>query len=215
MARILPDFDDVFLREAQGVYRLCFLLSRRPGAARRLTFEAFLRLGAAKEERAKDAAQAKALLYGAAVRLCDDYYLKQARRLPARAQLEQAELPFAVTDALYALLREPFSRRAMAGLCAAGFGGDEGYALLRRARRLPARRAMPTQEQLAACANVCLSQEETLAVSDEVYARFAERSVGVENAIHAAKSAFDRAAPLLALLVLAVFALAWWVAGRG
>ena len=170
-----------------------------------------MRLGAAKEELVRDPVQAKALLYGAAVRLCDDYYLKKARRLPARGWLEEAELPFAVTDGLWALLREPFARRAMAGLCAAGFDGDEAYALLRSARRLPARRLTPGEAQLAACQNVCLTQEETLAVSDEVYARFAERSVGVENAIHGAKSAFDRALPLLALLVLALFAVSLWL----
>lgn len=211
MARIASGFDPVYLAEAQSVYRLCFLLARRPGAARRLTFEAFLRLGAAQDTQTEDPAQARALLYGAAVRLCDDYYLQKPRRLPPRVRLEEAELPFAVTDALWALLREPFARRAMAGLCAAGFDEAEAYRLLRRARRLPARRLSPTEEQLAACANVCLSQEETLAVSDEVYARFAERSVGVENAIHGAKSAFDRALPLLAALAVAVAALALWM----
>lgn len=208
MLEIVSIFDEVFLSEAQGVYRLCFLLARRPGAARRLTFEAFLRLGAAKEEQVADRAQARALLYGAALRLCDDYYLKKARRLPKRAQLEQAELPFAVTDALWALLREPFSRRAMAGLCAAGFGEGEAYALLRRARFLPTRRLPAGEARVAACRSVCMTQEETLAVSDDVYTRFAERSVGVENAIHGARSAFDRAAPLLAALVLIVFAIA-------
>ena len=207
MSRIALRFDEIFLAHAQGVYRLCFLLARRPGAARRLTFEALLRVGALKDEQIAEPARAKALLYAAAVRLCDDYYLQKPRRLPARASLEEAELPFAVTDALWALLREPFSRRAMAGLCAAGFEEGEAFALLRRARRLPARRLSPTRAQLDACGNVCLSQEETLAVSDEVYARFAERSVGVENAIHAAKSSFDRLLPLLAALVLALFAI--------
>lgn len=208
MLHIVPEFDQIYLAEAQGVYRLCFLLARRPGAARRLTFESFLRLGAAKEERVADPARARALLYGAAVRLCDDYYLRKARRLPARKWLEEAELPFAVTDGLWALLREPFTRRAMAGLCAAGFGEDEAYGLLRRARRLPTRRVSPGEAQLSACKSVGLTQEETLAVSDEVYARFSERSVGVENAIHAAKSAFDRALPLLTALVLLLFAAA-------
>ena len=148
---------------------------------------------------------------GAALRLGDDYYLRKARRLPKRAQLEAADLPFAVTDALWALLREPFARRAMAGLCAAGFGENEAYALLRRARFWPTRRAAANEAQLAACESVCLTQEETLAINDDVYTRFAERSVGVENAIHGFKSAFDRAAPLLALGVLALFAIALWI----
>ena len=39
-----------------------------------------------------------------------------------------------------------------------------------------------------------------------MYTRFAERSVGVENFIHDARNLFDRAAPWLALAVLALFA---------
>ena len=211
MSHIASGFDELFLSQAQGVYRLCFLLARRPGAARRLTFESLLRAGAAKGEALSDPARARALLYGAAVRLCDDYYLQKPRRMPDRRLLEEAELPFKVTDELTALLYQPFALRAMAGLRAAGFEEGEAFALLKRARRIPTRRLFPTQAQLDACWPVCLSQEETLAVSDEVYARFAERSVGVENAIHAAKSAFDRALPVLALIVLALFAAALYV----
>ena len=47
--------------------------------------------------------------------------------------------------------------------------------------------------------------------SDEIYARFAERSVGVENRIHDFRIGFDKIAPYLALAVLAIFAIAVFV----
>ena len=49
------------------------------------------------------------------------------------------------------------------------------------------------------------------AMSDEIYARFAERSVGVENRIHDFRIGFDKIAPYLALAVLAIFAIAVFV----
>ena len=49
---------------------------------------------------------------------------------------------------------------------------------------------------------------------DRIYQRFAERSVGVENAIHAVRQVFDRVAPFLALGVLALFALSLWYVSR-
>ena len=211
MSSIYEKFDEIYLLHAQGIYRLCFLLSRRKEAAKGLTFDSFLRLGAAKAEQVQSQAQAVSLLYEAAVRLCDDYYLRKARRKPKRALLDQMDLPFAVTDELYALLGEPFERRALAGLLAAGFSRDEACQMIRRARSLPAPRPNVTDDQVAACKNVCMTQEDSLDVSDQVYARFAERSVGVENAIHGFKSSFDRAAPLLALGVLALFAIALWI----
>ena len=48
-------------------------------------------------------------------------------------------------------------------------------------------------------------------MSDEIYARFAERSVGVENRIHDFRIGFDKIAPYLALAVLAIFAIAVFV----
>ena len=48
-------------------------------------------------------------------------------------------------------------------------------------------------------------------MSDEIYARFAERSVGVENRIHDFRIGFDKIAPYLALTVLAIFAIAVFV----
>ena len=59
-----------------------------------------------------------------------------------------------------------------------------------------------------------MPEEDVQALCDRVYERFAERSVGVENAIHAVRQGFDRIAPLLALAVLALFAFSVWYVGR-
>lgn len=48
------------------------------------------------------------------------------------------------------------------------------------------------------------------AMKDKIYLRFAERSVAVENKIHAAGRTFEKIAPWLALAVLALFAFAYY-----
>ena len=47
-------------------------------------------------------------------------------------------------------------------------------------------------------------------LSDRVYDRFSERSVGLENALHAIRMRFAGVAPLLALLVLLFFIFCVW-----
>ena len=54
--------------------------------------------------------------------------------------------------------------------------------------------------------SVLLTEDEQYVMNDRIVERFAERSVGVENFIHDARNLFDRAAPWLALAVLALFA---------
>ena len=61
---------------------------------------------------------------------------------------------------------------------------------------------------------VAQEEDDVQRLSDRVYERFAERSVGVENAIHAVRQGFDRVAPFLALAVLALFAFSIWYVGR-
>ena len=62
-----------------------------------------------------------------------------------------------------------------------------------------------------AVSSIVFAEDDAHAMNDEIYARFEERSVGVENAIHDFRIRFDRLAPYLALAVLVLFAVAVYV----
>lgn len=216
MSKICTHFDTYYERWHGEIGALCYLLCRDRAGANDVAFQTFLRLGGAKDaEIGED--DARILLFKSAVRLCDDFYLKKMRRAPSRKALAAQALPFPVTDALYALLRLPFRRRAALALAQFGFSQDELAEILGvRAGAVPKLTADPAisgwQEALE---SIKLTEDEALVMSDRIYTRFAERSVGVENAIHDARNAFDRALPYLAAAVLAVFALAVWYVKRG
>lgn len=203
MKAVCYGFDDYFSAFSGDVYRLCLLLTRHPKAAKAHTFEAFLRLGAAKDPNI-GRNDAKNLLFSAALRLCEDYYLRRMRRAPGRADLLAMDFP--VTDALFAALRLPTAARRALGLTLAGFSADEIRQLAGKSAARAAESLSPIH--MEAVRAVCLSEDDAQTLSDDVYARFAERSVGVENALHAIHFGFMRVAPYLALLVLALFALA-------
>lgn len=215
MSKICMHFDTHFARRGAQVGALCFLLCADRQGANDVAFQSLLRLGGAKDP-AIDGDAAEFLLFNNAVRLCDDYYLKKMRRRPTRKSLAAQALPFPVTDALYALLRLPFRKRAALALMQFGFSQDELAKILgvqpAQAAKLCADPGIDGWQ--AALESMLLTEDEMLMMSDRIYTRFAERSVGVENAIHDARNAFDRAAPYLALAVLALFAIAVWYVKR-
>jgi len=216
MSKICTHFDTYYERWHSEIGALCYVLCRNRTGSLDVAFQTFLRLGGAKNPEIAQQ-EARILLFKSAVRLCDDYYLKKMHRMPRRKALEAAGLPFPVTDALYAFLRLPFRRRAALALKEFGFSQTELAEILgvRTAalHMLTADPAIPGWQE--ALESTKLTEDETLDMSDRIYTRFAERSVGVENASHDARNAFDRALPYLFAAVLAVFALAVWYVGRG
>ena len=216
MSKICTHFDAYYEQWHKEIGALCYLLCRDRDGANDVAFQTFLRLGGAKDPEIGES-DARKLLYNNAVRLCDDYYLKKMHRMPSRRKLESQSLPFPVTDALHALLRLPFKRRAALALTQFGFSQDELAELLgvskAAAARLTADPGIASWKE--ALQSMKLTEDEALMMSDRIYTRFAERSVGVENAIHDARNAFDRALPYLAAAVLAVFAVAVWYVKRG
>lgn len=210
MAKICNEFDIFFNSWHQSLWRLCFVITRGKAPAQELAFQALLRLGAAKEENLEEN-QAKKLLFERAVYLGTDYYIHKPHRLPKR---ENMGLP--VSEGLYALMKLPLNRRCALCLMAEGFSPEQLPQLLHvrpsRAQSLCAEPEIPNWRQ--ELGQISLSEQDAQALSDRVYERFAERSVGVENAIHAVRQGFDRIAPLLALAVLALFALSVWYVSR-
>lgn len=206
MSVLCDSFDSFFALWGADLHRLCLALSRSPGDGRELEFQSFLRLGAARDPHIGER-EARLLLFSSAYRLCSDYYLKKMRKRPKRG---------GAGDAFYAFICLPFDQRA--ALCLSLFGFDEADIALIMQTRVPRIRRLLHKKTpegwQQAVSSIILSDDDVMRLSDRIYERFAERSVGVENKIHGLRSAFDRAAPYLALAVLALFAFSVWFVSR-
>ena len=211
MHAVCEGFDDFFSAWHQDVYRLCFAMTGSAKDARDLTFKTFLRLGAAKDPKIKEI-EAKFLLFSSGYTLCVDFFGKKMRRMPGRKALEAMNLPFPVTDSLCVLLRYPLARRGALCLAQSGFSEEE---IAKIAGKSAAQFACASTSETASAretvSSIVFDENGADALSDEIYARFEERSVGVENAIHDFRIRFDRLAPYLALAVLVIFAVAVYV----
>lgn len=215
MSKICTHFDAYFEKWNAQIGALCYLLIQHRADSQDVAFQTFLRVGGAKDAEIDEKA-ARMLLFKSAVRLSDDYYLKKLHARPSRRKLESQTLPFPVTDAAAALLRLPFKRQAALALMQFGFTQEEIAEILgvraQQAARLCADPGIAGWQE--ALASFSMTEDEALIMNDRIYGRFAERSVGVENAIHDARNAFDRAAPYLALAVIALFLFSIWFVRR-
>ena len=106
----------------------------------------------------------------------------------------------------------PLARRGALCLAQSGFSEDE---IAKIAGRSAAQFACASTPEAAsareAVSSIVFAEDDADAMNDEIYARFEERSVGVENKIHDIRIRFDQIAPYLALAVLAIFAVAVYV----
>lgn len=215
MSKICTHFESYYKQWHAQIGALCYVLCRSRAGANDVAFQTFLRLGGAKDPEIAQQ-EAKILLFKSAVRLCDDYYLKKMHPMPSRRAFESADLPFPTDSALYAFLRLPFRRRAALALSQFGFSQEDLAKIL--GVRTDALKKLTADPKITgwqdALKRTELTEDEALMMSDRIYTRFAERSVGVENAIHDARNTFDRALPYLLAAVLAIFALAVWYVGR-
>ena len=217
MHAVCEGFDDFFSRWYPDIRRLCFAMTENDKDARNLAFKTFLRLGAAKDPQIKEN-DAKFLLFSSGFTLCVDYFGRKLRRLPGKKALEGMSLPFAVTDNLCVFLKLPLARRGAFCLAHAGFSEAEiakiagksaaHFACSSTPKADSAREAFSARE---AVSSIVFAEDDAHAMNDEIYARFEERSVGVENRIHDFRTGFDKLAPYLALAVLAIFAIAVFV----
>ena len=211
MHAVCEGFDDFFAAWNQDVYRLCFAMTENAKDACNLTFKTFLRLGAAKDPQMKEK-DAKFLLFSSGFTLCVDYFGRKMRHRPDRKALDAMNLPFPITDNLCALLKHPLKLRGALCLAQSGFSEDE---IAKIAGRSAAQFACASTPEAAsareAVSSIVFAEDDADAMNDEIYARFEERSVGVENKIHDIRIRFDQIAPYLALAVLAIFAVAVYV----
>ena len=185
MHAVCEGFDDFFSRWYPDIRRLCFAMTENDKDARNLAFKTFLRLGAAKDPQIKEN-DAKFLLFSSGFTLC--------------------------VDNLCVFLKLPLARRGAFCLAHAGFSEAEIAKIAGKSAAHFACSSTPKADSAReAVSSILFDEGDADAMSDEIYARFAERSVGVENRIHDFRIGFDKIAPYLALAVLAIFAIAVFV----
>lgn len=204
MEILCQDFDRFFSEGQEDAYALAFLLTRSKKAADAAFLHALLTL-AEKNPSSDD--QAREILTGAVLDECEDYYLRKLRRAPGREILAE-KAPFKITDALWALLKEPYALKAAAFLTGRmGYDVKKAAALLHMsAARVNKLAGMKLN--LAPLSAVRMPDAEAQGALDAVYMRFSERNVPLENRLRKFRRAVDNLVPWLALLVIALFAAA-------
>ncbi len=198
---LCKNFDQIFSEEQGDAYALAFLLTRSKKAADAVFLHALLTLAA--KDPSSDA-EAREILTGAVLDECEDYYLRKLRRAPRREILALG-LPFPLTDALWALLKEPYALKAAAFLT-----GRMGYDVNKTAAfhymsSARVEQLCDMKLNLKPLAAVQMTAQEAQGALDAVYMRFSERNVPLENRLRRFRRAVDNLVPWLALLVVALF----------
>jgi hypothetical protein len=152
-------------------------------------------------------------LFSFVLRACEDFYYRKLRRTPKRKKLEGEALPFALTDPLWALMKQTFRKKARFFLV--NYLGLDETAVEQMTGRAGALSTVYDNDTLTqAIAELSPPPDWADELMDRVVMRFDQRSVGVENRLLRVRSAWDRLAPWLALGVIALGAVAVWVASR-
>lgn len=205
-----PNFDGLVERWTLPVYRFCLLLVQVPRDAQAAAFQTFLYLGA---EESPDGWSEGARVFRWALRACEDYYYRRGRRRVRRRELEAAS-NFPVDGALWYLVNRPLRAKAAFFLlrCLELPPEEAGRALgvsPARAQRLARPgRAYDSRTLAGAAAAIVPDPAWEEGLLDDLYFRFSERSVAVENRLMGLRFAVDRAIPWIALGILLLCAAA-------
>lgn len=201
-----PDFDNLLEKHYDGIYRLSFLLTVRPPDAWQAAFQAFLYMGAQTEGADGETAGQDAL-YAWCIRTCTDYYYRKIRRLPRRSEFQKL-VPFPVSDQLWELMRLPLRKKAYifltcylelpperaAGIMEALSGAEIGA------------KNCPSGDWYGAIASIRPPENGSGQLSNEIYLRFEERNVPLENRLRNIRFLWDRAVIWIALALVLLFA---------
>ncbi len=208
--RVYSGFDACWEAEGETLWRLCAGMTRGNPAAVELTFQSMLRLAARDE---KDQREDGTILLSSGFRLCEDWYYRKSHRRPKdevlRRRAGRLGLPEEHTAAFLRYSRLSLRLRAACALSASGKTREEIESLI-------GRRAAQSLDRLPEGIMDCLralspTEDDLSQLSDRVYTHFETRTVSLENKLHSIRAGLDRAAPFLALAVLALFALALWM----
>lgn len=205
-----PSFWRLYDQWYEDLYRGCFLLLMEQKAAEEAVLRTFLRIGTEKEAFPDRQTEERALLRWA-VRGCEDFYYRKLRRMPKRAALAGAGLPFPVDDGLWALLQQPFEKKAAfyliryLGLSAEDAGKILGTRPGRAARLARVKGPYAANELKKSAGAICLDEEGRERLADLIYLEFDGSNVARKNRLRDLRSAWTRAVPWIALVIVLLF----------
>ncbi len=202
------NFDSLLNQWYLDVYRFCFLLSCHGDAARDLVFQTFLYAGADPNFPDKEP-EASMKLFSYAFKTCNDYYLRKMRRIPSRKILSES-VTFFVSDTLLNFLKLPVKKKAALVLHKnLSFSISQTQGILNLSHGKAEKLLSPSASKAA------LSQEDYVSIlpdhetasqiSDDLYIRFEERNVKLENRLRDIRLAMDQSIIWIALIILGIF----------
>ncbi len=196
------------------VFRFSFLLSCHTEAAREITFQTFLYAGC-DDYFSEDENEMAAKLFSYAFKTCEDYYLRRLRPLPSRKTLESVAA-FPISDELWAFLKKPIKSKAAWFLSSVLlFSPDQiGQILHTRPAKIQSLLSLTSAPSSETIQNIVPDWETTSHFSDDLYLRFEERNVKLENKLRSFRQLTDQAVVWAALGLLLLFgAAAWYTQG--
>jgi|GEM_PF-1178609 len=208
MALQYPNFTELYDKWFHSIYQCCFLLCSDSSAARQVTFQVFLRIGSIEKSFGTKEEEMYALFQWV-VHDCENYFYRKPRRKPNQKRLTNQHLPFTIQESLITLLCFPFTKKA------AFFLVDylrlpipEAAKILRlsesQIKRLHSLYGKEAQREqvLNDITLIIPGDGDKDILFDEIYFRFEERNVALENRLIGIRSKMDRLVPWFALFII-------------
>lgn len=210
-------FDKLLEQWYPDIYRFCFLLSCHGESAREIAFQVFLYAGA-DGNFPSETDKASVKLFSYAAKTCEDYYLRRIRRLPSQEALQES-VCFSVSDSLWNFLKRPPKQKAVFFLHNnLGFSSQQiGEILNLRPPQVDKLFASASRLSFLSsddAASIIPDYETSSQISDDLYMRFEERNVKLENQLRDMRLSMDQAIGWIALGILGLFAAAAFYSSR-
>ena len=215
MARKLRGDDalqSALMRFGDSAFRICYMHTKSPKAARELLEDVFLQYCLHTKEFKNEEAE-RFWLLRTTHKVCMDYYAAKLRRNPADAQIQEAgrNLDFVITDELCKIMKLPYTSLTPLALCC----GDEDAPAY--AAKVIGRSASSVTKHLQrAVQKTVLSEDDlrewiqTIYMPDDMRSRIwyniqnsvKDKHFGVNSRAQSLKRNVDRAMPYIALGVI-------------
>lgn len=192
------------------IFRFSFLLSCHPKAAEEITFQTFLYAGCDDLFPEEDIQKA-AKLFSYAFKTCEDYYLRRLRPRPSRNVLENAA-DFPISDELWNFLKNPIKAKAAWFLSSSLLFSPDQIGQILHVRSAKAKSLLSLKSALSpeTVQSIVPDWETTSHFCDDLYLRFEERNVKLENKLRSFRQLTDQAVVWAALGLLLLFGAAAW-----
>lgn len=164
--------------------------------------------------------QEQNVLWSFCIRTCTDYYYRKLRRRPSRRRFEETAA-FPVSDSLWELFCMPFQKKAAVFFTDhLGFTPERARSVIsgKKAGLAPAAPSpMPSGmngQWEEVIASIPLPEDGAQQMLSEIYLRFEERNVPLENRLRDIRYWWDHAVIWIAVAIILLFAAAAWYTSR-